>query len=285
MRALVISAIFSLLAAPALAGPKQITKFPKVSLKALGAAEKTAFLSIVNEEVCPCACPKTFAQCLSKAGSCEAAELMANWMVTQLAEGVAPDQIASQVTDEIAGFQSKPKPISTDGFHGSRGKRKAPYTIVEFADFECPHCKFASPALKRVLEQNPGKVRIVFKHFPLAFHAMAKPAAAAAEAAGEQGLFWEMHDALFATQQMLDEDLIMGHAKALGLNVDRFTADMKSPGTAAKIEASRAEGERLGIEATPSFFVNGRPFGLMRTPEAFELRLKMEDARKSAKCR
>ena len=88
MRALLSLAAISLglIATPVLA-QKQITRFPEVSLKGLGAAEKTAFLRIVNEEVCPCACPETFAKCISRAGACPAGELMANWMVGQLAEG------------------------------------------------------------------------------------------------------------------------------------------------------------------------------------------------------
>lgn len=261
-----------------------LTTFPAVDLEGLGQEEKRTFASIANEEICPCDCPQSFAGCLQAGTRCEPAVLLGNWMADQLREGVAPDALAEQVTQEIAGgFSSKPKPVATEGY-ASKGAANAPFTIVEYADFECPHCKVASLVVDQLVKANPGKVRVVYKHFPLSFHAMAKRAAAAAEAAAKQGRFWEMHDAIFATQTMLDEDLLLGHAKALGLDVERFQKDWNDPSTLQKVEASRQEGESLGVQATPAFFVNGRPFHLMRTPDAFSLRLQMEDARASSSC-
>lgn len=261
-----------------------LTTFPAVDTSGLGQEEKSTFSRIANEEICPCDCPKSFAACLQAGTRCEPAVLLGNWMADQLREGIAPDALAEQVTQEIAGgFASKPKPVETAGY-ASKGAANAPFTIVEYADFECPHCKVASMVVDQLVKANPGKVRVVYKHFPLTFHAMAKRAAAAAEAAGKQGRFWEMHDAIFATQTMLDEDLLLGHAKALGLDVERFQKDWNDPATAQKVEASRSEGEALGVDATPAFFVNGRPFHLMRTPDAFSLRLQMEDARASSSC-
>lgn len=263
---------------------ERLTSFPAVDLEGLGAVERETFARIANEEICPCNCPKSFGGCLQAGTRCEPAVLLGNWMADQLREGVAPDALAEQVTQEIAGgFASKPKAIQTEGF-SAKGAANAPYTIVEYADFECPHCKVASAVVDQLVKQNPGKVRVVYKHFPLSFHPMAKRAAVATEAAAKQGRFWEMHDAVFATQTMLDEDLLLGHAKALGLDVERFQKDWNDPATLAKVEASRNEAASLGVEATPAFFVNGRPFHLMRTPEAFSLRLQMESARQSSSC-
>lgn len=277
---LIVCALFL---APGALAQKQITKFPGISQSGLDVSQKQQLASMLNEEPCPCACAMSFAKCL-QGDQCKPATLLANWIVEQMRGGVPQETLATQVTNEVAAFSKKPVKLAQAGFNGRLGKRDARHVVVEFADFECPHCKFASPEAKRAVKESGGNARLVFKHFPLAFHAMAPLAAAAAEAAGEQGRFWEMHDALFATQQMLDEDLIRGHAKALGLDVERFELDFKSPGTAAKVQASRAEGERVGIQATPTFYIDGRPFELMRTHEAFGLRLKMEDARKSARC-
>jgi protein-disulfide isomerase len=113
---------------------------------------------------------------------------------------------------------------------------------------------------------------------------MAKKAAIAAEAAGRQGKFWPMHDALFATQDILSDDLIMGHAKALGLDVARFTKDLADPALAKRVEDSRTEGMTFGIDATPAFFVDGRPYFLHRSVDGFELRLRMDAARASSSC-
>jgi protein-disulfide isomerase len=272
--------------APAKARPPAtaLTSFPTVDLGGLGKAERDAFAAMVNEELCPCDCPKSFGACLQEGSRCEPAILLGNWLAAQLRDGVGADVLAEQITEEVgAGFAAKPKEINLSGY-ASKGDMNAPWTIVEFADFECPHCRLAAEVLDQMVKKHPGKIRVVYKHFPLTFHAMARRAAAASEAAGKQGRFWEMHDAIFATQTMIDDDLLLGHAKALGLDVKRFETDWNDAAMAAKVEASRKEGEALGVEATPAIFVNGRPFNLMRTIEAFELRLKMESARASASC-
>jgi protein-disulfide isomerase len=210
--------------------------------------------------------------------------LLGNWLAEQLREGAAPDSLAEQVAEEIAGgFASKPKALKLEGF-AQKGPPDAAFTIVEYADFECPHCRIASAVVDELVKKHPGKVRLVFKHFPLSFHPMARRAAAAAEAAAAQGRFWEMHDAIFATQNVLDEDLLLGHAKALGLDAARFEKDWNAPETLARVDASKAEGEALGVPATPYFLINGRPFHLMRSPQAFALRLQMEAARASSSC-
>lgn len=258
--------------------------FPAVDLEGLEPAALDGFRAIANEEICPCECPRSFGGCLQAGTRCEPAVLLGNWLADQLRNGAAPEQLAEQVTQEIAGgYAVRPKDLLLDGY-ATKGDPDAPYTIVEYADFECPHCKMASSVVSQLVQANPGKVRVVYKHFPLSFHVMAKVAAAATEAAGLQGRFWEMHDAIFATQNMLDEDLIRGHAKAIGLDVGRFERDWKDPAVIAKVDASRQEGEALGITATPAFFINGRPFQLMRTPEAFSLRLQMEEARTTSSC-
>ncbi|MCP4502822.1 MAG: thioredoxin domain-containing protein [Deltaproteobacteria bacterium] len=267
-----------------LAQRKPPTDFPAVDLSGLGEMERMAFAQIVNEEICPCSCPKSFGACLQKDTKCAPAVLMGNWIAKQLREGVPGEVLAEQVTREVAaGFGAKPKKIFTSGY-ASKGAAKPKHTIVEFADFECAHCRAAGAMVDRLVKDHKD-VKVVFKHFPLSFHQMAMPAAIATEAAAEQGRFWEMHNAVFATQNMLDENLLMGHAKALGLDVRRFEKDIKSPSLAAKVQASRAEGEKLGIESTPTFFINGRPFNLMRTIDAFELRFAMEDARATSSCK
>lgn len=269
--------------APAPKASAVLTSFPTVDLAGLGEAERQAFQQIVNEEICPCGCPQSFAACLQEGTRCQPAVLLASWLADQLRQGMPAEALAEMITEEAGGFSSKPKEIEVAGY-AAKGAQKPRYLIVEYADFECAHCRSAAPVLERLVEKYPDRVRVVFKHFPLSFHAYAKRAAAAAEAAGQQGRFWEMHDAIFATQNLLDDDLILGHAKALGLDVDRFEKDWNDPASMAKVEASRKEGEALGVQATPFVFVNGRPFQLMRTLDALELRLAMEEARASSSC-
>lgn len=281
-RVLLATALFLGLTAPALAeGP---TEYPAVSLEGLGDVEQQIFSQIVSEEICPCDCPKTFGACLQEGTRCGPAVTLAEWLVTELQQGVPGEILADQVAKEIAGgFSAKPKQVDIQGY-AHKGASKPKFVIVEYADFECPHCKMASSVVDALVKRHPGEVEVVFKHFPLSMHTMAKKAAAAAEAAGLQGKFWEMHDAIFATQGMLDDALLEGHAKALGLDVKRFNKDRKSKKILDKVARSRAEGERIGIEATPTFLINGRPFNLMRTREAFEARLKMERGRAAGRC-
>lgn len=261
----------------------QFASFAAVSVEGLSPYQKAAFTQLANEEICPCDCPKSWGACLQADTQCQPAVLLAEWTIEQLASGVEAEIIAEQVTEEIVGFSSRPKTVKTEGY-ASKGAANPRYTLVEYADFECAHCKVASATVGELVDKHKGQVKVVYKHFPLSFHPMARQAAAATEAAALQGKFWEMHDAVFATQTMLDDQLLSGHARALGLDVARFDKDRASAAVTAHVDASHKEGEAIGVEATPTFLVNGRPFNLMRTLEAFELRFAMEDARASSSC-
>jgi len=139
-----------------------------------------------------------------------------------------------------------------------RGAADAPVTIVEFSDFQCPYCGRVGPTLERLLEEYPGQVRVVYKHLPLSFHEHALPAAKAAVAAGRQGKFWEMHDALFASQRQLGEEKYRELAEELGLDVEQFERDYKSEEVAMEVAQDMNQARKLGVTGTPGFFVNGR---------------------------
>ena len=151
-----------------------------------------------------------------------------------------------------------------------KGPKSAPITIVAFSDFECPFCSRVLPTLKQIEEQYGNKVKVAFKNQPLPFHANAKPAAAAALAAHEQGKFWEMHDKLFANQRALDRASLEKYAQELGLNVAKFKAALDSGKFNEQIDADAAEGQRLGASGTPTFFINGRTLVGAQPLEAFK---------------
>ncbi len=138
-----------------------------------------------------------------------------------------------------------------------RGSPKAPVTVVLFSDFECPFCSRVEPTLARVRQEYGNKVRIVWKHQPLPFHKQAVPAAVAAEAAREQGKFWEMHDRIFANQQGLSAEPYAQLAKEIGLDVAKFEAARKSGRGTARIQEDQAIAQRNGVDGTPTLFVNG----------------------------
>ena len=249
----------------------------------LDPAAKAAFDKILAEEVCPCDCPKSFGQCLQEGTQCKPAVLLAQWVINSLEQGVPADSVAESITKEItSGFNAPAKKPDIKGY-AAKGATKPKFTIVEYADFECGHCKAASSVVEQLVKKRPD-VQVVYKHFPLSFHAMARKAAIAAEAAAGQNKFWQMHDALFATQEILSDELVTGHAKALGLDVVRFAKDLTDPAIAKRVDDSRNEGATFGIDATPAFFVDGRPYYLHRTVEGFELRLRMDAARATSTC-
>ncbi len=152
----------------------------------------------------------------------------------------------------------------------SKGSPNAPVTIVEFSDYECSYCAGAEATVKRVLEAYPGKVRLVYRDLPLSIHPNAPKAAEAAHCAGEQQRYWDMHDALFANQQALKVDDLKAHARKLGLDAATFDACLDSGRTAGLVEANRKAGEALGLNGTPTFFVDGRPYVGSRPFETFQ---------------
>jgi protein-disulfide isomerase len=138
-----------------------------------------------------------------------------------------------------------------------RGNPSAPITIVEFSDLQCPFCSRANPVLDQVLKKYGDKVRLAFKHYPLDIHPNAPLAHRAALAAGEQGKFWEMHDALFANQSKATQAGIAEIARQLGMDPERLQRDMLNPALDARIQKDKADGDRLGVDGTPTFFING----------------------------
>jgi protein-disulfide isomerase len=141
-----------------------------------------------------------------------------------------------------------------------RGKADAPVTIVEFSDFQCPFCARSNPIVEGVLKKYPDKVNYVYKHFPLAFHAAARPSALASMAAQEQGKFWEMHDVLFANQAALDASKMEQYAKQAGLDVARFKKDLetKKAEYEKRVDAELALGQSVDVRGTPSLYVGGK---------------------------
>lgn len=138
-----------------------------------------------------------------------------------------------------------------------RGAPDAPVTLVEYGDYECPYCGRAAPVMRQLLDRFDGRLRFVFRHLPLTdVHPNAALAAQAAEAAGAQGRYWEMHDVLFEHQDALDVGSLRSHALRLGLDGDRFEADLREGRHAARVAQDVNTAEDAGVAGTPSFFIN-----------------------------
>ena len=181
---------------------------------------------------------------------------------------------------EAAPAASAPVPLAAaDGFQGfTLGSDSAKVEVTEYSDFECPFCASFATVQMPVIRQQliaTGKVRWRYRDFPLPSHQYSRYAALAAQCAGEQGKFWEMHDQLFSNHQWAQTGknpaaLFRDFARTIGLDVDRYDACVSSQRYAGRIQASVQEGEALGVRGTPSFFVGGRPFQGRATSDDFK---------------
>ena len=151
-------------------------------------------------------------------------------------------------------------PVDPDRDH-IEGAPDAPVTLVEYGDYQCPYCGKAHPIVKEAQARLGDRLRFVFRNFPIATsHKYAEQAAEAAEAAGAQGRFWPMHDTLFESQPRLTDADLRGYAGQVGLDLDRFDADMAAHAYAERVRDDFMGGVRSGVNGTPSFYINGARF-------------------------
>ncbi|HYB71696.1 MAG TPA: thioredoxin domain-containing protein [Candidatus Bathyarchaeia archaeon] len=140
----------------------------------------------------------------------------------------------------------------------SRGPATAPVTLYEWSDYQCPYCREAQDVLEQLRSDFVDSVRFVYKDFPLRMHILAMPAASAARCAGAQGRYWSYHDLLFLAQPDFSSEQLVGYAQRLGLDVPAFTECLNSARYQEAIMADVREGLAAGVQATPTFFINGR---------------------------
>jgi protein-disulfide isomerase len=223
----------------------------------LTVGERRSWVTLVNELLSPCGEPVSVAKCVAESRACRSCVPAARYVSRLVAEGFEK----SEVQDMFADRYDPKRVVEIDVSAAPlRGTPMAGITIVEFSDFECPHCRAAQPLLAGIVEQFQGKVKLAFKHFPLEGHTNAVPAARATYAAQQQGKFWELADAIFEHQNDLDETKIRALARQAGLDMDRFEADFTSEASRERVERDRKDGDALKIEGTPALYINKRPF-------------------------
>ncbi|MDB4941992.1 MAG: Periplasmic thiol:disulfide interchange protein DsbA [Labilithrix sp.] len=229
-----------------------------VDTSALTPREKKEFGTYVSEFLSPCQnVPVSIAQCIQEKRACDRCQPAAKYVLRGVKDGMTRDQVEKAYKGRFDPSGVKNVPI--DG-SPVRGPESAPVTIVEFADFECPHCGEVAPIIDKVLEAHKNEVRFAFKFYPLPSHPHAEIAARAAAASMGQGKFWEMHHALFTNQRHLEQTDLDSYAKELGIDVSRFHADMQSNQTSDRIAKDKKLGEDLMIAGTPSIYINGRVY-------------------------
>ena len=166
--------------------------------------------------------------------------------------------MATNLTGQSDAGEGRLKVPLSDRDHVA-GPADAPLTLIEYGDYQCPHCGKAYGIVEQVRERFAGRLRFAFRHFPLAkMHPKARLAAEAAEEAAVQGKFWDIHRLLFEHQKDLDPAHLLEYAKAAGLDEDRFRRDLEGHVHAARVQEDVSGGVRSGVNGTPTFFINGR---------------------------
>jgi protein-disulfide isomerase len=239
------------------AEPENTLALPGIDTSSLVPREKHELDALVKELYAPCAdVAVSVAQCLTEKRPCSRCAIAAKFIYDRVHDGQSREQIEEAYKARFD--PSAAKSIPLDG-SPSKGPAAAPVTIVEFADFECQHCKNLEAVLGEVLASHPNDVRLVFKFYPLVqIHHYAEPAARAAIAAMAQGKFWQMHDLLFANQEHLGEESIRTYAKEVGLDVPKLEADMTAQAATDRIAKDGVLVRDLAVDHTPTVYVNGR---------------------------
>lgn len=249
------------------------TDLPGVDMTGLTAPQKTAVLKILREQGCSCGCDMKMAQCRVLDPGCSFSTGLAKLVVKGIHEGKTEDQVMAEVKASPLAKGPQQRPLLEDPVKipitgaPSKGPERARVLLVEFSDFECPYCSSASLQVEALMVAFPRDIRLVYKQFPLSIHPHARMAAVAALAANEQGKFWEMHDKLFANFRQLTRERILALAKEIGLDTNRFSAAVTSGKFDPVVAKDFKEGEDIGVNGTPAFFINGKRYNGPMTVE------------------
>ncbi|MGA3239452.1 MAG: thioredoxin domain-containing protein [Bryobacteraceae bacterium] len=238
---------------------------PSVDLTGLTSAQKALALKVLRTNSCPCGCEMKMAECRTQDPNCSNSKALASIVVTAIRKGGNEAAVLAAVDASPLMHRAPPKlledpvaiPIDGAPFIGPKDAR---VTLVEFSDFQCPYCAQAVGKLNAILKAYPSQVKLVFKEYPLDMHSQAALAAAAALAAHRQGKFWPLHDAMFADRTHLSRKTILAMAGSIGLDTRRFEQDWDSAAIKQAVANDQTEGDKAGVEATPTVFIDGQKY-------------------------
>jgi protein-disulfide isomerase len=252
-----------------------VTNLAGVDFSGLTPARKTHALNALRTQDCACGCGMKVAECRVKDPSCSFSRGLASVTVGAIKAGKTETAAIAESKASKFGSRPAPKllddpvPIPTLGSPVT-GPANARITLVEFSDFQCPYCSKAVAQIDATLKAYPNDVRLIFKQYPLDSHPEAAISAAASLAAHRQGKFWPMHDVMFANRPKLSRQSILAWAKEIGLDMNRFTADLDSDAIGKAVLRDRADGDKAGVEGTPTVFLNGQKYNGDLAPDAIK---------------
>lgn len=246
---------------------------PAVDTSALSPAARSEFDRVLGDEFCGCGSPHALGQCLKSHPECRHSRRLAQIAAIEAARGVTAAEIGVELARYDQGFRDARQSFKVDE-RQCRGK--GPVTLVEFSDFECPHCAILRPALEKFADDNASKVKLCWMSFPLTQHANSMPGAQAALLARDRGKLWPVHDALFENQRRLSPEVIQEILAKAGIPAADWRKALAEKTYREQAESQRAAGVAAGVNATPTVFVNGRKLDLAPSPEILAITLDDE---------
>jgi protein-disulfide isomerase len=258
-------------AAPAAAGQGDTTLPPGIDVSKLDDFQKKVFFRIANNETSVCGQAQSLIASAKK--DCRRSVNALRYVAKLVEQGYTDSEVSEAIGKRYRSNEVKTIDVSEAPMKGSPS---AKITIVEFADYECPHCKRLQPVLRQIEDEFHNDVKVYFKQYPLPQHTNARLAAEAAVAANKQGKFWVYQDKLWDKQDELSPAVIEKLAKESGLDVAKFRQDLASDAVKARVQKDREQGEALGLSATPTVYINGREYTDPKDTESFRAWIKEE---------
>jgi thiol-disulfide isomerase/thioredoxin len=242
---------------PAVSSGEDTTPPRGIDLSKLDDFERKVFFRVINHEASACGRGHSLIYSAKHDPSCRASIYAVRYVARLVESGFTDSEIGEKLVNRFRVPRVPHLDLTAAPWKGSPSAR---VSIVEFADYECPHCKHAQGLLEQALEEYPNDVRVYFKHFPLSGHTQARVAAEDAVAAHLQGKFWAFNDKVWANFDNLTPAVLEKAAKDIGLDVTRWRKDASSDAVKRRVQADKTEGTTLGIMATPTIYINGRKY-------------------------
>lgn len=261
--------------ARAMSAEQAAAALPGFPLERFPAYLRATIVEVAQDEFVYDGAPYTLAGCIKEDKPCKRHALRGLTLIAnQLAAGASAAEALAAYNRYYASFDAKNRQTIDLSDAPCLGPADAKVTLVEFADYQCPHCAAAAPILHEVAESSKD-VRLCFLHFPLPQNDQAFSAAQAAVFAHRHGKFWELHPLFFRNQQRLSTQVIKDLVRQVGLDPEKLVAAIRADELSPVVEAQRDRGRALGVNGTPTVFVNGRRYGLPLSAEL--LRFTIED--------
>jgi protein-disulfide isomerase len=261
-------------AATADTGPVDTTPLPNVDVGKLNDDKKALFYKLVGSLSSPCGKAHSLRTSFTSDTSCKRAPFAVRYVMSLVEDEATEPQVRDEYDKKYKSSEGSVMLDTSKAPHD--GPDDAPVRLTEFFDYGCPHCAAFRPMMEQIVKDEQGKVVEYFMMFPLEKHVDSKSAAQAAFAAAAQGKFKEMHELLFSKAPEQDHAHVDDMAKSLGLDMTKFEQVYSDPATAAHVASDLAQGEKAGVDATPTLFFNNRKYDGPMHPKYIELWIEEE---------